>query len=159
MSRPAAKRASSPDVDRQPLLLQCTWSDGQTMFGNVSNGPTPEMMDQTRDENNEAKYMQLIEPHSKKEVDWLKKLGDSLVKEQDPALYKRKGGQIWFSSLPEGYRLYEQVQVRKTSVIPCFLCLKVQTGGIEIDTETMRAGQKGKATNRYLPLWPPRRST
>jgi len=90
-------------------------SDGTEVWQEGDNGPTQEMLDNTPDEKGNNCYMRRIKPSEKKYIEWLKFLAEGVLLESstDEALQQayRDGTKFYFSALPEGYRLFEQVKV------------------------------------------------
>lgn len=105
-------RPVSPPVPAGPLALRLQWSDGTITWHAGTNGPTEDMLDPSADESGATNYMRPVDRYSKKEIHWLLKLAEELAKSKDPGLLKKVGGgKLIFESLPEGYRLFEQVQM------------------------------------------------
>jgi hypothetical protein len=114
-----AKRApgdiSSVGRDLRCMCLALHRSDGTEVWRDGVNGPTDDMLDQSPDENGDKCYMKLVERKEKKMREWLKYLGEELVKASTDVEKKQalQDGTLNFTlhALPTGYRLYEQILV------------------------------------------------
>ncbi|KAA8904983.1 hypothetical protein FN846DRAFT_779235 [Sphaerosporella brunnea] len=88
-------------------------SDGTEIWHDGVNGPTPDMLDPSPDENGAQCYMRLVGDKEKKYWDWLKQLAEAVVLASDDDALKRdiqEGVKIVFQGFPAGYRLYEQIR-------------------------------------------------
>ena len=123
--RPA--NALTPTRDARAKILNLHYSDGTEVWQDGVNGPTPEMLDPTPDENGAQCYMRPVGRWEKKEVEWLKQLAEGIVKDvlkKDKELERlsQEGTKFFFHSLPAGYRLYEQIRVPVCPHHPFCVC-------------------------------------
>lgn len=118
--KPATKRSSNNmstavgGRDERLVFITLHFSDGTEVWQDGVNGPTPEMMDQTPDESGAQTYMREIPHNERKYVEWTRQLAEGMLAASTDDGWKeafKSGKQFFFSSLPQGYRLYEQVRV------------------------------------------------
>lgn len=111
----AAKRAFSPPPQGpapEPVVIQCTTSDGTLTFSGGHNGPTDEPSGPDPDD---GLFFKEIPHYSKKELHWLERLA-TLVVESKASHLKSNGARCVLSSLPANYRLFEQIRVTPVGI-------------------------------------------
>jgi len=121
---------ATQDLGQGPRVrfLKLHYSDGTEVWQDGVNGPTPDMLDMTPDDNGAQTYMRPVARFEKKEMEWLRILAEGIVAScTDPNVISeiREGKKFFFDKLPDGYRLYEQVRVpvrSPTSYVPPNLC-------------------------------------
>jgi hypothetical protein len=101
--------------DPRIMFLTLHYSDGTEVWHDGVNGPTPDMLDSSPDENGAQCYMRPVGRLEKKMWEWLKQLAEVVVNDSDDAPLKQdlQEGKVklFFHELPAGYRLYEQIRV------------------------------------------------
>lgn len=120
-----AASISTSQKDPRYSILQIHFSDGTAQWQDGENGPTPDMMDQTPDENGVQSYMRQVNRWEKKEIEWLRILAEGIVSSsEDPAIKEdlKNGKRFFFYSLPDGYRLFEQIRIQPVCPLTFTFC-------------------------------------
>jgi hypothetical protein len=149
--RPAGDISS---VGRDPRIrfLCLNNTDGTEVWHDGVNGPTPDMLDQSPDENGAQCYMKPVESKDKKMFEWLKQLAEAVVKDSEDVQMKQDLAEgkikLFFTELPKGYRLYEQIRVPV-----CLFAFPVDR-----DTHFNPGPWWWKTSSRHLSVWPSQRT-